>query len=175
MTRGGEAVHTIKIRRCFAQDLVGLAQFTVLALQRLQAICHLCRHTGPLAAVDLRLLDPLEQSLGNAADLLRDRHDGRPARRMVALVVQHHAHRTGADLRRKLVRRFAHIGSTFSKVGASGKPGAVQTNALSRSAMPKFRSQDRGPVAHLVKVIGPMLHHANTFVPVAPTGIGTSN
>jgi len=76
MTRGGEAVHTIKIRRRLAQDLVGLAQFTVLALQRLQAICHLGWHTGPLAAVDLGLLDPFEQGLGNAAYLLRDRHDG---------------------------------------------------------------------------------------------------
>jgi hypothetical protein len=45
---------------------------------------------------------------------------------MIAFVIQHHAYRTGADLRRKLVRRFAHIGSTFSEVGASGKPGAVQ-------------------------------------------------
>ena len=31
-----------------------------------------------------------------------------------------------ADLRRKLVRRLAHAGSTFSGVRASDKPGAVQ-------------------------------------------------
>ena len=29
------------------------------------------------------------------------------------------------DLRRKLVRRLARHGSTFSRVGASGNPGAV--------------------------------------------------
>ncbi|PHP16561.1 hypothetical protein CG471_27445 [Sphingobium sp. IP1] len=41
-------------------------------------------------------------------------------------MIQHHAHRPCANLRCKLVRRFAHIGSTYSEVGASGKPGAVQ-------------------------------------------------
>ncbi|MBY8829152.1 hypothetical protein, partial [Hephaestia mangrovi] len=41
------------------------------------------------------------------------------------LVIENHPHRTIADLRRKLVRRLAHTGSTFSGVGASGKPGAV--------------------------------------------------
>ena len=46
---------------------------------------------------------------------------------MFSLVIQHHAHRPCANLRCKLVRRFAHIGSTYSEVGASGKPGAVQT------------------------------------------------
>lgn len=127
MTRGGEAVHTIKIRRRLAQDPVGLAQLTVLALQRLQVICHLGWYTDPLAAVDLGLLDPFKQGLGNAAYLLRDRGDGCPARRMVTFVIQHHAHRTGVDLRCKFVRRFAHIGSTFSEVGASGKPGAVHS------------------------------------------------
>jgi UTP-glucose-1-phosphate uridylyltransferase len=33
-----------------------------------------------------------------------------------------------ANLRRKLVRRLAHGGSTFSGVGASGKHGAVHSN-----------------------------------------------
>jgi len=41
-------------------------------------------------------------------------------------MIENHPHRTLADLRRKLVRRLAHIGSTLSGVGASGKPGAVQ-------------------------------------------------
>ena len=34
-----------------------------------------------------------------------------------------------ADLRRKRVRCLANIGSTFSGVGASGKPGGVQTDS----------------------------------------------
>ncbi|MEP9403715.1 hypothetical protein, partial [Sphingomonas sp. VNH70] len=40
-------------------------------------------------------------------------------------VIQHHPYRSLADLGRKLVRRLAHTGSTFSGVGASDKPGAV--------------------------------------------------
>jgi transposase len=41
-------------------------------------------------------------------------------------VIQHHPHRAFPHLGRILVRRLAHKGSTFSGVGASGKPGAVQ-------------------------------------------------
>jgi hypothetical protein len=41
-------------------------------------------------------------------------------------VVQNHPHRTGPDFRREFVRRLACHGSTFSRVGASGNPGAVQ-------------------------------------------------
>jgi hypothetical protein len=43
-------------------------------------------------------------------------------------VIENHPHRAGADLGRKPVRRPACHGSTFSGVGASGKPGAVQTS-----------------------------------------------
>ncbi|MBY8829930.1 hypothetical protein, partial [Hephaestia mangrovi] len=46
------------------------------------------------------------------------------------LVIENHPHRTIADLRRKLVRRLAHTGSTFSGVGASGKPGAVHIDVV---------------------------------------------
>ena len=110
-----------------AQDLVGLSKLAVLALQRLQLRRHVGRHAGPLAAVDLGLLHPLVQRLRRAADLGRDRRDRRPARGMLAFVIQHHPHRAVADLRRKLVRRLARHGSTFSGVGASGKPGAVHS------------------------------------------------
>jgi hypothetical protein len=40
-------------------------------------------------------------------------------------VIGHHPHSALAHLWCKLVRRLAHTGSTFSGVGASGKPGAV--------------------------------------------------
>jgi hypothetical protein len=40
-------------------------------------------------------------------------------------VIEDQTHRAAADLRRELVARIAHDGSTFSGVGASGKPGAV--------------------------------------------------
>ena len=75
----------------------------------------------------LSLLHPVMQRLRRAADLGRDRHDRRPPRRVLALVLQHHPHRALADLRRKLVRCLACHGSIFSRVGASGKPGAVQS------------------------------------------------
>src|SRR5437899_8302089 len=45
---------------------------------------------------------------------------------MLMLVIQHHPHRPATDLWRKLVRCLARHGSTFSGVGASDKPGAVQ-------------------------------------------------
>src|SRR5712664_947157 len=44
---------------------------------------------------------------------------------MLDLVVQNHPHRTGPDFGREFVRRLACHGSTFSRVGASGNPGAV--------------------------------------------------
>ncbi|WP_242141242.1 hypothetical protein, partial [Sphingomonas sp. TREG-RG-20F-R18-01] len=47
---------------------------------------------------------------------------------MIPLVVENHPYRAFANFRRKLVRRLAHTGSTFSGVGASGKPGAVQSD-----------------------------------------------
>jgi len=40
-------------------------------------------------------------------------------------MIQNHPHRTGPDLRREFVRRLACHGSAFSRVGASGNPGAV--------------------------------------------------
>jgi hypothetical protein len=42
-------------------------------------------------------------------------------------VIQNHPHRPGSHLRRELIRCLARHGSTFSTVGASGKPGAVQS------------------------------------------------
>src|SRR5690606_22376178 len=46
---------------------------------------------------------------------------------MLTLVVENQSHGTFADLRGKLVRRLAHDAPSYSRVGASGKPGAVQT------------------------------------------------
>ena len=44
------------------------------------------------------------------------------------LVMEGQPHRAATNLRRKLVRRFVRHGSTFSGVGASDQPGAVQTD-----------------------------------------------
>src|SRR6476661_8645631 len=108
-----------------SQDLVGLAQLAVLALQRLDPLALVRGRPGPQALVALGLPDPVTQGLARAADLGRDRLDGRVLRAVLALVVQHHPDRTLADLRRIWGCALCH-GSSLSRVGASGKPGAVQ-------------------------------------------------
>src|SRR3954454_4754947 len=110
-----------------AQDLVGLPKLTVLPFQGLQLLGHLSRNAGPLSAVDLGLLDPVMKRLRCAADLGRNRCHRRPARRVLAAVIQNNPNRAGPDLSRKLVRCLACHGSILSGVGASGKLGAVQT------------------------------------------------
>src|SRR5690242_3411975 len=45
---------------------------------------------------------------------------------MIAAMLEHHAHRTVANLRRISIRSFLRHSSTFSSCGASGNPGAVQ-------------------------------------------------
>src|SRR5215475_5673860 len=52
---------------------------------------------------------------------------------MLVFVIEDQPHRTGTDLRRKLVACLLVHGSTFSGVVASGKPGAVQSVHDSRS------------------------------------------
>ena len=125
----GGGIHTIKIRARLAQDLVGLPKLAVLAFQSLQLCRHIRGNTGAHTTVALGLLHPLMQRLRRAADLGGDRRDRRPARGMLAFVIQNHSHRAGADLGRELVDRLACHGSTFSGVGASDQPGAVHTDA----------------------------------------------
>jgi hypothetical protein len=50
-------------------------------------------------------------------------------------VIQHQPHGSLAHFRGELVRCLAHIGSTFSGVGASGKPGAVHLLTKRRRAL----------------------------------------
>lgn len=121
-----------------AQDLVCLPKLPVLTLKRLQLRGHVRRHTGPLAGIHLGLLHPLVQRVPRAANLRRDRQDRLPAGRILMPVIQHQPHRPLAHLGGELVRRLASHGSTFSGVGASGKPGAVQSRRsayLDRCAM----------------------------------------
>ena len=76
-------------------------------------------------ALTLLAPHPFAQRLAAAADLRRDRADRRPLRRVVRLVIQNHAHGSRAHFRRIVIGCLRH-GSTFSRFGASGKPGAVQ-------------------------------------------------
>src|ERR1700677_206470 len=118
-----------KISASFAQDLVGLAKLAVLPLQRLELGGYVRGQARLAPAVALGPANPLMQRLGRAADLARNRDQRRPTRRMFMLVIQNHPHRAGSHLRRELIRCLARHGSTFSTVGASGKPGAVHPGA----------------------------------------------
>lgn len=71
----------------------------------------------------------------------------RPARRMFVFVIEDQAHRAAADLRRKLVARIAHDGSTLSGVGASGKPGAVQST-------PSVQASEIGVISNSIVSVG---------------------
>src|SRR5206468_9198881 len=97
-------------------DLVRLPPLAVLALVR--------RWTRPHALVRLGLPHPVTQCLARAADLLGNRADRRPLRDVLALVVQDHPNRAGTDLGGIRGNSLRH-GSMLSRVGASGKPGAV--------------------------------------------------
>src|SRR4029077_15245014 len=114
-----------KIGRGLAQDLVGLAQLAVLTLQRLDPLALLRGRASPQAPITLGLANPVAQGLARAADLGRDRLDGRVLRAVLALVIQHHPDRALADLRRIWGCALCH-GSILSRGGASGKPGGVQ-------------------------------------------------
>jgi hypothetical protein len=59
---------------------------------------------------------------------------------MLTFVVQHQPHRPGADFRGKFVRRLRFHGSTFSRVGASDNPGAVQSESQ-RADLDAFTAQ----------------------------------
>ena len=70
---------------------------------------------------------------------------------MLAFVIQNHAHRSGTHLGRKPVRRLAHDGSTFSRFGTSGKPGAVQVAAGCWAKLAfEFSPAGRPPIVSVV-------------------------
>src|ERR1700756_439563 len=113
-----------KICRRLPQDLVRLAQLTVLTLERLDPLALFCCRTRPKTLVTFGLPHPVAQCLARAADLLGNRVDRRPLRGVLALVVQDHPNRAGTDLRGIWRNSLCHR-SILSRVGASDKPGAV--------------------------------------------------
>ncbi|GEM_PF-6871081 len=94
---GTRQLRLSKISAGLTQDLIGLSEFAHLAFQGLHPLGHLGRHSGPLASVDLGLFDPFQQRLRHAADLPRDRLDGRPSRGMFVFIVEHQPDGTLAD------------------------------------------------------------------------------
>src|ERR1700685_2691290 len=121
----GGGIHTITISASLTQDLVRLAELAVLSLQGLELGGHVRGQARLAPAVSPGPANPLMQRLCSATDLARNRDQRCPTRRMFMLVIQNHPHRAGSHLRRELVRCLACYGSTLSRVGVSGKPGAV--------------------------------------------------
>jgi hypothetical protein len=99
MSATGGRLRQGKIGRRFPQDLIGLPQFAVLALQRLDPLPLVRRWSSPLTLVPLGLPDPVPQRLARTTDLGSDRADRRILRAVLALVVKHHPDRTLANLR----------------------------------------------------------------------------
>src|SRR4051794_21481645 len=97
----------------------------VLALQRSDAFLLGRGRAGAPALIALGLANPAAQGLRRAADLGGNRADRSRLRGVLALVVEHHPHRTGTDLRKIRGNMLGH-GSILPGSGASGKPGAVQ-------------------------------------------------
>lgn len=107
------------------QDFVGPTKLFDLALQFLDTLRFGRGDALTHTAVDLFALDPAQQGLRNTADLGGDRFHRQPERGVLTSVLLHHAHGPFADFGGELVR-LVHS-SIFSKVGASTKPGAIQS------------------------------------------------
>ena len=93
---------------------------------------------------------------------------------MFMLVIEDQPHCTGPDLRRKLVRRLAHDGSTFSGVGASNQTGAVQyacgetrkllkANGITASMSRKGNCLDNAPMESFFGALKTELVHRTRF------------
>src|SRR5690625_1160086 len=126
----GSAVELLlgKIGAGLAQDLVGLPQFTHLALERLDLFALFRGRPGLQTQIALGLANPVEKRLVSTADLLGNPTNRSPLGAVLMLLIQHHPNRSFLDLRR--ISRWLLVcstpGSIHSKVGASGKVGTAQ-------------------------------------------------
>ena len=119
-----QSTHSRVANRGLAQDLVRLAQVTVLALERLDALARVRRWTRPHALVKLGLPHPVTQRLARAADLLGKRADRRPLPGVLALVVPDHPNRAGTDLggiQGELASSWLHPLKSWSLQGNPGR------------------------------------------------------
>src|SRR4051812_46642363 len=152
----------IPLRYSTPEDLVGLAQFSHVTLQRSDALVLGRGRAGAPALIALSLANPAAQRLRRAADLGGNRADRGRLGGVLALVVEHHPDRTGTDLRRIRGYALGH-GSILPGSGASGKPGTVHCiGAASRRLQPHLagggmeQGQDLGRAAAdvLVRLLG---------------------
>jgi hypothetical protein len=77
--RFGECV-VVAVANALSQYLVSLTKLAVLMLQSLHLLGHIARQACSFAAIDLGILHPLMQRGWRAADLGRDRGNGRSPR-----------------------------------------------------------------------------------------------
>src|SRR5262249_53687576 len=95
----------------------------VLAFELLEALSFRTRQAGAFALVTLGLPYPFTQGLPGAADFTRNRDDRRPLRLVLPLMLEHHPNSPFTELRR--IFRCCFHDSILSRIGVSGKPGAV--------------------------------------------------
>ena len=93
-----------------------------------------------MASSNFVLTHPGVQGLRNTADLLGDRFDSSPLRRMLGLVLLHHAHGAFTDLGRKLGDFFM---APFSSGEAFAKPEVPQIDVLINGASHGMRRARR--------------------------------
>ena len=82
-----------------AQNLIRLAQLTVLPLQRLETKKLVTGRQRALSVITLCAPHPFAQGLRRAADLRGNRLERRPLRRMILLMIQNQANGALANLR----------------------------------------------------------------------------
>src|SRR5690606_40614940 len=110
------------------EDLVGAPQLAVLTLELLDPLGLHARDPRALARVGLSLTHPTPERLRGHPELPGDRHDRRPLRLILALLIEHHPRRPLADLTR--IRRLPwHMTQILSRDRASKFPGAVHCAA----------------------------------------------
>jgi hypothetical protein len=124
----GGGIHAIKIRRSLAQDLIGLAKLPVLPFKGLQLRAHVSLTPGSRLIPSRPPSSSIRSASGRCSRSCLQSTGSPPIATGAGLVLQNHPHGTLAHLRRKLVRRLVRHGPILSRVGASGKPGAVQTD-----------------------------------------------
>jgi hypothetical protein len=95
---GGRA--PLRRMRCRCQDLVRPSQLFHLTLELAHPRPLVTREPRPLTAIHLGLADPQPQRLVVEVQLLRDRLDRFPLRRVLVLMIEDHPHRPLAHLGR---------------------------------------------------------------------------
>src|SRR5262245_2482192 len=140
--------------RRLAQDLVGAFQLQVLAFELLEAFSFRTRQPGAFALVTFGLPYPFTQGLPCAADLTRNRDDRRPLRLVLPLMLEHHPNSPFTELRRIFCCCFHD--SILSRIGVSGKPGAVQLLAHADLVFAQEReaTADQARLAELEQMVG---------------------